>query len=213
MADTKVSALPAAGAALLTHEFPVNEGGASKKDTLQQVADLLLKRISGTPGAAGEYKTLQRLSANAAANATTILATVMATTALQPGTYHFRYTIVYQAAATTTGVAFAVNFTGTQTKLVWSSWFATSGGAAATALADQQGSNTASLCESKASRTANTKGGSSLGVDTANADCLMHIEGVIVVTVAGDLELRHASELAASTQVMADTLLELTKHN
>jgi hypothetical protein len=40
MADTKVSALTAASAALLTHEFPVNEGGTSRKVTGDQVVAL-----------------------------------------------------------------------------------------------------------------------------------------------------------------------------
>lgn len=41
MADTKVSALTAAAAALTTHELPVNEGGVSKKVTLTQVSTLV----------------------------------------------------------------------------------------------------------------------------------------------------------------------------
>lgn len=40
MADTKVSALAAVAAALLTHELPVNEGGVSKKVTLDQILAL-----------------------------------------------------------------------------------------------------------------------------------------------------------------------------
>ncbi len=40
MAGSKISALSAAAAALLTHEFAVNEGGVNKKVTTQQVADL-----------------------------------------------------------------------------------------------------------------------------------------------------------------------------
>lgn len=42
MADSKVSDLTATAAALLTHEFPVNEAGTSKKETLAQVQTLLL---------------------------------------------------------------------------------------------------------------------------------------------------------------------------
>ena len=41
MADTKVSALTAAAAALTTHEIPVNESGASKKVTVAQIQTLL----------------------------------------------------------------------------------------------------------------------------------------------------------------------------
>jgi len=40
---------------------------------------------------------------------------------------------------------------------------------------------------------------------------LIEISGIIVVSASGSLELKHSSELAASTQVMANTTLELTK--
>ena len=172
-----------------------------------------LTRINGASGAAGADLTWQRLSANCAANATTTLAICMTTTGVGAGTWRFRYAVIYQAAATTTGVDFAVNHTGTVTRFVASSWFATSGGSAATALGDQVGSNTASLAEAKSARAINTKFGSTLGVDTASADMLVIIEGTVIVSVSGSLELKHASELAASTQVMADTVLELHKIN
>ena len=42
---------------------------------------------------------------------------------------------------------------------------------------------------------------------------LVVIEGVIVVSATGSLELKHASELAASTEVMAETTLDLHKVN
>jgi hypothetical protein len=41
MADTKISGLTAAGVAALANEFAINEAGASKKLTLQQIKDLL----------------------------------------------------------------------------------------------------------------------------------------------------------------------------
>jgi hypothetical protein len=40
MADSKISALTAAAAALGTHELAVNESGVSKKDTVQQILNL-----------------------------------------------------------------------------------------------------------------------------------------------------------------------------
>ena len=172
-----------------------------------------LTRVRGSSGVAGADFTWQSLSANCAANATTTLATCMTTTGVGAGTWAFKYLVFYQAAATTTGVDFAVNHTGTVTKFVASSHFNTSGGAAATALGDQISSNTATLTEGKSARAINTKFGSSLGVDTANANMLVVIEGVIVVSATGSLELKHASELAASTEVMAETTLELHKVN
>lgn len=211
MADTKISGLTAAGAAAAANELAINEAGTSKKLTVQQLADFLFKRINGNSGAAGAYKTLQKLSANATANATTTLATVMTTTGVGAGTWHFKYTLFYQCGATSTGVDFALGHSGTTTKRIISSWFVTSGGAAANALADQVTSNTANLVEGKSQRGGAAKLGASLGVDTINADMMMVIEGVVVVTVSGDLTLQHASSVAASSQVMAESCLELTK--
>lgn len=211
MADTKISALTAVSTPAGTDEAGVNQGGTSKKLTLQQIWDSLFTRINGSSGAAGLFKTLQKLSANATANATTTLATVMTTTGVGAGTWRFRYSIIYQAAATTTGVDFAVNHTGTVTKMVASFWFITAATTTANALADQQAPATANMNEGKATRTINTKMGTTLGVDTANADMLIILEGIIVVSATGSLELRHASEVAASSQVMAETCLELTK--
>lgn len=216
MADSTISGLTAAGSAQIDDEYPVNaiSVGDNRKVTGEQirtfVTDHLVLRINGNSGAAGSYTTLQKLSANATANATTTLQTVMTTTGVASGTYRFTYAVIYQAAAATTGVDFAIGHSGTATVVV-SSWFPTSGGTAANGLADQVGSNTASLVEGKGARALSTKFGSSLGVDTLNANCLMMIEGVLVVTVSGSLTLQHCSEVAASSQVMANTCLELTR--
>ena len=53
MADTKISALTAAGSALLTDEFPVNEAGTSKKVTIQQVRTLLGHQVNYSTAAQG----------------------------------------------------------------------------------------------------------------------------------------------------------------
>lgn len=209
--ELNLDALPAPGTIVGTDTFPFNNVGVLSKITLAQIADFICTRIGGNTGTAGLYKTFQKLTSNATANSTTALQTVMSTDH-GVGTYQFKYTIIYQSGATTTGVNFAVNDTAAGvTKIVLSSWFATTGGTAANALADQAGSDTASLCEAKSARAINTKMGSTLGVDTANADMLLTIEGIIVVTAVGTLELKHCSEVAASSQVMSGTSLELTK--
>jgi hypothetical protein len=51
-----------------------------------------------------------------------------------------------------------------------------------------------------------------ISVDTANADVLAIIKGVIKVSVAGDLQLYFGSEATGSTQtLMARTALQITK--
>jgi hypothetical protein len=171
----------------------------------------LFKRISGSSGAAGSYVTLQTLSSNATANSTTTPATVMTTTGVGAGTWIAEWDVIHQSAATTTGCGFQIGHSGTVTKMVVTDLFATSGGTAANALQDQTGSDTASLAEAKAQRAVAAKLGSSLGVDTANADCHRTIRALLVISASGSLTLEHYSELAASTQVMSGTSLRLTK--
>ncbi len=110
----------------------------------------------------------------------------------------FKYSIIYQTTATTTGVEFVVDHTGTVTQFVSNMMFGTTGGAAATGIADQVGVGTAAgLMEVKTARVKNTRPGVTIGVDTQNADCLMIVEGVVRVSVAGNLKIFMAAELAA----------------
>lgn len=195
--------------------IPSTDGGTGATDFQTALANLggmpWVHTTGASQGAGSSGVTWQVLSSNAAANSTTTPATVMTTTSVGSGTWVFKYVIRYQSAATTTGVDFAINHTGTVTAFAWSSWFPTTGGTAATGAADQVQSNTANMVEGKAQRTLDAKGGATLSVDTANADMLYIIEGYMIVTANGDLELKHASEVAASSQVMAGTSLELKK--
>jgi hypothetical protein len=132
---------------------------------------------------------------------------------LQPGTYVFRYYVRYQAGATTTGVKFDVNFTGTVTAFVWNWHVVDTTATAATAAADQDAvAATGQVYSVFASRAKGTAGrGTTISVDTANADMFAVIEGIMTVTVAGQLDLYHGSEVAAASTVMAGSSLILTK--
>lgn len=119
------------------------------------------------------------------------------TKAVGVGIWIFEYFMIYQTAATGSGVEFVVDHTGTDTAFVSNARFGTTGGAAATGIADQVGVGTAAgLMEVKTQRTAGARPGVTIGVDTANANCLMIVEGVIHVSVAGDLKIFMAAELA-----------------
>lgn len=214
MADTKISAATAVATPATTDEYATNQGGVAKKTTLAQIMAAIRKPISGNSGAANlngpGTMTVQTLSANATANSTTTNAVVMTTTALAAGTYVFRYVILAQSAATTTAHKFAVNFTGTQTKNVYSLFFPSQGVTAATGVIDQeQNVTTGNVWAHESTRANNTTLGPGTDVDTINADVRYVIEGVLVVTVSGDLQLLHGSEVAASSQVMAGTSLIL----
>lgn len=134
--------------------------------------------------------------------------------ALAVGTYTFRYFIIYQAAATTTGVKFSVNFTGTVTQFV-ANWHAvdnTAGGATAAADQDALLAGGQVYFAFAARAKSNAAGwGPSISVDTANADMLAVLEGSMIVTVTGNIELWHASEVAAATTVKAGSNMVITK--
>jgi parallel beta-helix repeat protein len=134
-------------------------------------------------------------------------------TPTQLGTYQFKYMIRYQAAATTTGVKFDVNHSGTVTAFVWNQHFADVVGTASSATPDQDSVLAAATVYGVfASRAKGTAGrGVTLSVDTANADMLMIIEGMFTASVAGDLQLYHGSEVAFASTVGSGSSLVLTK--
>jgi len=136
----------------------------------------------------------------------------MTTTGLQTGTYEYEYAIVYQSAAVGTGVRFVVDYGGTVTRTRMtrhgqgSTFSQTLGDMDQTVTAVTGGINTA-----WAGRTDAADLGPSQTVDTINADQYERIRGILVVTTVANLLLRHASETAGGTQVMADTCLFLRK--
>lgn len=171
----------------------------------------------GPPGPAGSpFVEVLALSADATTNSTT---TGVEITGLNKptgaGTYVFTYFIKYQSSATTTGVKFGVNHTGTSTMFVANMRYASTGGSAATAAATQAAASaTGNIHESFSTRTKSTTVpnlGPTVSVDLANSPMLVIVEGLIVVTAAGDLELWHASEVAASSTVGQGSSLVLIK--
>ncbi len=213
MADTKISALTAVSAADAADELPCNDAGVSKKITIAQIAAYLNTRISGSSGAAGEYKTLQKLSADSASQTSTTPATVITTTGVGVGTWVFDYWLIFQSAATTTGIKIAVNHTGTVTTYQMHADFLSTGGAAATGVADGIAAGaTTGLHEGFAERVINTSSKASVGVATANANQFLVVRGIIVLSATGSLEFKLGTEVAASgVKLMADSTLELTK--
>lgn len=128
------------------------------------------------------------------------------------GTYLFDYRLIYQAAATTTGVRFDVNFTGTVTQFLWDqAWMDTSATAATAAPDQDEVLATGGVYGGFASRAKGTAGrGTTISVDTAGSDMLMDIWGIMTVSVAGNLELYHGAEVAAACTVKAGSVLVLT---
>lgn len=148
-------------------------------------------------------------------NATVTLAeltTMSLTTGL--GTFHFRYAVVYQSPVATTGIRLSVNHSGTVSSFVANVHFADIIGTASSATPDQDSVLAAATVYGVfAARAKSTTGwGTTLSVDTAGADMLAIIEGLMTVTSDGDIELWHGSEVAAGTStVKAGTGLILTR--
>jgi len=174
-----------------------------------------ITRISGASGAAGADLTVQILTANSADITTVALgAAAMTTTGVGAGTWRFRYTLLYQTAALTTGIAFGINHTGTVTKLRANWKHVTTGGAAATGVGDADTIVVAGqLVEGKEDFGLNAiLGSASAGVDTINRDIIAIVEGIIVVSVTGSLELKIATEIAGSAvRITTSSMLELLK--
>lgn len=132
---------------------------------------------------------------------------------LQPGTYVFQYFIIYQSTATTTGVRFSVDYTGTTTKFVANWHVCDNTATASTAAADQDAVAAGGqvYCAFAARAKSSAGWGTTISVDTQNADMFAKVEGIMVVTTEGDIRLYHGSEDAVSTSVRPGTSLVLMK--
>lgn len=201
MADTKISALTAATAAAAANEFAINEAGTSKKVTGTLLADFL---------------GVQKIRLSSQHDNATVTPTAIAglQVAMVAGTYTFKYHIIYQSGATTTGIRLNVNYTGTKGAFAYQWRWVDVSATASTASPVQNGVGAAGQVQGAfSSRTAFTTGagGVTLSVDTINADMLAIIEGIIVVTGSGNLEIWHGSEVAFTSSVMVGSSGVITR--
>lgn len=184
MADTKISALPSATTPLDGTELvPIVQGGLSEKVTVSNLRGEQIRTLTAT---------------QANSTVTAASATELEYASLPTGTYLMKYWIIYQSAATTTGIEFKLNYTGTATRLVQTWYTLTTGGTATTGIADQSTTLTAQMMEGKGQRANNAATGPTQGVDTANADQFAVMEGIITATTSGTLQFMFNSEVAAS---------------
>lgn len=138
-------------------------------------------------------------------------------TALEIGTFVFKYCLILRSATITVSPLLGVNFNGTGTPLMH---FRFADDTAA--LTDEkhtmsnQGSQAFGFISGMANATKTTTApnmGSTAtnAVKTAATDTLVFIEGLIIVTVAGNLELWHSSETATATSVEVGSSLVVTR--
>lgn len=206
MANTKVSALTAAGSALGADEIPVNEAGTSKKVTVDQILTYL--QTKGMP------RVFKLASDHAISSTTATEVTGLGPVTLEAGTYMFQYYLLVQSATTTVSPMYGINFTGTATVKAFRMRYPGTGTTAITGVADDVGATSGQIEESQEHNAYSTTApnmGHTGGVATINTSILVMIEGLIVVTASGDLELWHGSETATSTTIMTGSAVSVTR--
>lgn len=217
MADVKITALAAqtgagmaAGDLLPIVDVSDTSMAASGTDKSLAASELLAYlQANGLPK-------LAALTSDVSSSSTTGAAVAALTMATGTGRFIFQYFLRYQQAATTTGIKFGINHTGTITALAATMRYAATGTAATSSTATQNSPATgvSTIHEDASTRTKSTTAPnmSTLGADAATSDLLIVVEGVIEVTVDGNLELWHASRTAASASVIKPgSALMLTK--
>jgi len=166
-----------------------------------------------TPGLVSATTRVKALTADQSNSTTTLTDVTGLDVTTGTGTFTFRHDIIYQAAAATTGVRFSVNHSGTVTSFVANEYFTDLIGTASSATPSQANVLAAATVFGVFSARAksNAGWGTTLSVDTAGADMYAVIEGIMVVTVDGAIQLWHGSEVAAASTVKAGSALTLTR--
>ena len=137
-------------------------------------------------------------------------------TTLAAGTYTFKYSLICQSSATGTGIRFGVNYTGTASPFIAQMTYTSaiiSGGGALVSAGSVPGIDVskyvgASFTVTESTATPNM---GTTATQAADANFLVIVEGVLVVSDGGDLELWHSSETAATTSVMVGSAVVITK--
>jgi hypothetical protein len=131
---------------------------------------------------------------------------------LDIGTYIFEYYIIATSATSSVSLKYGINFTGTQTSILYNLFFPSGGVTAATGAVSQAlNVDTGNVWAFHNTRTNNTTLGPQASVDSTGAIILYQLTGFIVVTAAGSLQLLHGSETATNTTTKAGTSLLLMK--
>jgi hypothetical protein len=203
MADTKISALAAAAAAAATNELAINEAGTSKKITVAQLQDFqgIIKRRLNS-----DHVNLTTTPTEVAGG--------LECTGLVAGTYVFQYNLIHRSLLASTGTRINCNFTGTNTFFLYWTRFYGLIATAADANQDQDSVLAAGqVMQGWASRAGFTTGarGVTLSNDTADANVMTIVEGTLLATGTGDLELWFGAEVAASATLKIGSSLVVTR--
>jgi hypothetical protein len=192
MAGVKVVNFPAA-TPILSDIFPfIDDPGGTPIDSKVTFAEIV-----------SAFSDTKSVLSSAYTNSTTTGTEVTGLSqTLVAGSYRFSYFLLCQSAATTTALDFGINYTGTMTAGAFRTQIGTTGAAAATGVADGTlNTVTGNVMEHWSAITESTTApnmGAFAGVATANENFLVVVEGILVVSNGGDLELWVASEVGSS---------------
>lgn len=174
---------------------------------------------SGDLPVADSRLTTARLASDHAISSTTATEVTLGATGLTVGTYIFTYYLLVQSATTTVSPMYGINFTGTAVVRKMTLRYPGTGTSASTGVADDVVAAplaTGNVYESQpvtAFTTTAPNMGHIAAVAAINVDIFVIIEGIMIVTATGDLELWHSSETATSTTIKAGSSLVLIKTN
>jgi hypothetical protein len=220
MADTKISDMTDLTTLATGDELPVADASdltANKSFTLGTLLGFLQGDANQAPNGMPRIKRLGTRKDNSTTTGTEVTDLTMA---LEAGTYTFEYYIIEQTETITVAPLFGINFDGTASKANW--WFAYAD-LSSTLLAAigtvAHDTSTATLgfqmakAEDDFATTTPNMGPSATtnAVQTANTNLLVRISGIIVVTVAGNLELWHSSETATATHLEVGSSLVVNR--
>jgi hypothetical protein len=207
MADTKISALPAATAAAAANEFAINEAGTSKKLTAAQLRTYMGNTvITGDTGTVDQSNigavTYQILTSNPGDVTGTSLVTQMTAQTMGVGWWRAEYFVHWQSDVTTTGINMVVDHTGTATPFMAHRIDAIgSTTALATVGIAHQTTEEGVTGNLPSTWAANADGGQlgpNAGVTTVDSAEFTLVNALFLVTGSGDLTFRIAAEIAAT---------------
>jgi len=130
-----------------------------------------------------------------------------------PGTWIFEYWLRVRSSTAGTGHKLSNNHTGTVTAFMATQTSLTTNATDASGTVDQDVTTTPGVVGGLAQRAKSTAAALiwAPGLDATASDNMIKIEGLMVVTVSGNLELYAASETAVATTIETGSVLRVTK--
>lgn len=139
----------------------------------------------------GRIRRVIRKTSNQTVSSTTPAdCTDLAFTGLAAGAYIFRFVLFYSAAASTTGLRVAVDYTGTVTSV-------------------RYGANIPRTAQAADWQATTLDAGQLIVTDSTTITNICELNGCIVVSTSGDLKLQFGGEVAASVTVEANSFGEI----